>query len=270
MPSVARFGRLAYSMHGKVTTRVLLGCRTGSLPWRTWTFGPAGWGMGCTVGDVDNDGDPDVYATYLGPNRLYLNDAGQRLPEVAGGFGVADPGWGASAAFGGSGRRRSSGSLHHQLRRVQPVRPRSPRGGLPVQRPARFLRTGQLRPPTGQGVSQRRGMESASPTSTMMETRTSTFRLAGNCQVTIITTRCSRIQGSTTTGSRSNLRVGNRTVLRSVHVFTSGSSKTAASDRFTDTSTVAAASGAIRCVRTLVWEKLNGSSRSKCTGPRLI
>ena len=87
-------------MHGKVTTRVLLGCRTGSLPWRTWTFGPAGWGMGCTVGDVDNDGDPDVYATYLGPNRLYLNDAGQRLPEVAGGFGVADPGWGASAAFG--------------------------------------------------------------------------------------------------------------------------------------------------------------------------
>ena len=63
-------------------------------------LGPAGWGMGCTVGDVDNDGDPDVYATYLGPNRLYLNDAGQRLPEVAGGFGVADPGWGASAAFG--------------------------------------------------------------------------------------------------------------------------------------------------------------------------
>ena len=63
-------------------------------------LGPGGWGMGCTVGDVDNDGDPDVYVTYLGPNRLYRNDAGERFADVAGDFGVADDGWGASAAFG--------------------------------------------------------------------------------------------------------------------------------------------------------------------------
>ena len=63
-------------------------------------LGPGGWGMGCAVGDVDNDGDPDIYATYLGPNRLYLNEEGRRFSEVAGDYGVADAGWSASAAFG--------------------------------------------------------------------------------------------------------------------------------------------------------------------------
>ena len=62
-------------------------------------LGPSGWGMGCAVGDFDNDGDPDVYATYLGPNRLYRND-GQTFPEGAPAAGVADEGWGTSAAFG--------------------------------------------------------------------------------------------------------------------------------------------------------------------------
>ena len=62
-------------------------------------LGPSGWGMGCAVGDFDNDGDPDVYATYLGPNRLYRND-GQAFPEGAQAAGVADESWGTSAAFG--------------------------------------------------------------------------------------------------------------------------------------------------------------------------
>ena len=63
-------------------------------------LGPSGWGMGCAVGDFDNDGDPDVYATYLGPNRLYRNDDGQAFPEGAQAAGVADESWGSSAAFG--------------------------------------------------------------------------------------------------------------------------------------------------------------------------
>ena len=63
-------------------------------------LGPSGWGMGCAVGDFDNDGDPDVYATYLGPNRLYRNDDGQVFSEVAQAAGVADESWGSSAAFG--------------------------------------------------------------------------------------------------------------------------------------------------------------------------
>ena len=56
-----------------------------------------GWGMGCAVGDYDNDGDVDLYITYWGPNVLYRND-GERFAEVE--LGVEDRGWGTSAAFG--------------------------------------------------------------------------------------------------------------------------------------------------------------------------
>ena len=63
-------------------------------------LGPGGWGMGCAVGDYDNDGDPDVYATYWGPNRLYRNQGDGRFTEIAQEAGVADQGWGSSAAFG--------------------------------------------------------------------------------------------------------------------------------------------------------------------------
>ena len=63
-------------------------------------LGPPGWGMGCTTGDIDNDGNPDVYATYLGTNRLYRNDGNGRFAEIARQAGVADASWGASAAFG--------------------------------------------------------------------------------------------------------------------------------------------------------------------------
>ena len=63
-------------------------------------FGPPGWGMGCAAGDIDNDGDPEIYVTYLGPNRLHANEGGDEFPEVAAALGVDDNGWGASAAFG--------------------------------------------------------------------------------------------------------------------------------------------------------------------------
>ena len=59
-----------------------------------------GWGMGCAVGDVDNDGDPDLYVTYWGANRLYINQEGKSCAEAGRPAGVDDPGWGSSAAFG--------------------------------------------------------------------------------------------------------------------------------------------------------------------------
>ncbi len=59
-----------------------------------------GWGMGCAVGDVDDDGDPDLYVTYWGANRLYLNEGGEGFTEAGRPAGVADGGWGSSAAFG--------------------------------------------------------------------------------------------------------------------------------------------------------------------------
>jgi tetratricopeptide (TPR) repeat protein len=56
-----------------------------------------GWGMGAAVGDIDADGDPDVYVTNWGPNRFYRNLGGHFTAETV---GAEDGGWGTSAAFG--------------------------------------------------------------------------------------------------------------------------------------------------------------------------
>jgi len=58
----------------------------------------AEYGMGCAVGDYDNDGDPDLFVTNFGPNALYRNDGG-RFTDVAAAAGLADDRWSTSAAF---------------------------------------------------------------------------------------------------------------------------------------------------------------------------
>src|SRR5439155_20790280 len=52
-------------------------------------------GGGVAVGDVNNDGLPDLYFTSnLGANRLYLNRGNYRFEDVTGRAGVADSeGW---------------------------------------------------------------------------------------------------------------------------------------------------------------------------------
>ena len=52
-------------------------------------------GGGVAVGDVNNDGLPDLYFTSnVGPNRLYLNKGNYRFEDVTERAGVADPdGW---------------------------------------------------------------------------------------------------------------------------------------------------------------------------------
>ena len=57
------------------------------------------YGMGVAAGDVDNDGDVDLYITNLGPNRLLLNDGAGRFTESPVQSIVNDQGWGTSAAF---------------------------------------------------------------------------------------------------------------------------------------------------------------------------
>ncbi len=57
-----------------------------------------GWSMGLCAGDVDEDGDPDVVITRLGPDRLLINDGG-RLRDATAGSGIDSPGWGTSCAF---------------------------------------------------------------------------------------------------------------------------------------------------------------------------
>ena len=58
------------------------------------------YGMGCAVGDIDRDGDPDLYVTVVGENRMFLNEDGRfrELPAAAGAAGAAD-GWSTSAGF---------------------------------------------------------------------------------------------------------------------------------------------------------------------------
>ncbi len=57
-----------------------------------------GWSMGMCAGDVDEDGDPDVVITRLGPDRLLINDGG-RLREATAGSGLDNPRWASSCAF---------------------------------------------------------------------------------------------------------------------------------------------------------------------------
>ena len=46
---------------------------------------------GVAWGDYDDDGDPDLYVSNIGPNRLYRNDGGGRFTDVAHETGVVDP-----------------------------------------------------------------------------------------------------------------------------------------------------------------------------------
>jgi len=47
------------------------------------------WGLGCAVGDYDNDGWPDLYVTDIGKNRLYRNNRDGTFTDVAEKAGVA-------------------------------------------------------------------------------------------------------------------------------------------------------------------------------------
>jgi enediyne biosynthesis protein E4 len=58
------------------------------------------YGMGVAVADYDNDGDPDLYLTNYGPNRLYRNDGGRFIDVTSqSGGGLDDPRWSTSASF---------------------------------------------------------------------------------------------------------------------------------------------------------------------------
>lgn len=61
--------------------------------------GDAGYGMGCAVGDYDNDGDIDLYVTNFGANILFQNNGDGTFSDVTGSAGVGDMAWSSSAAF---------------------------------------------------------------------------------------------------------------------------------------------------------------------------
>jgi enediyne biosynthesis protein E4 len=59
----------------------------------------AGHCMGVAVGDINNDGLPDVVITAYGGSRLFLNLGRMRFREITREAGIDSPLWGASAAF---------------------------------------------------------------------------------------------------------------------------------------------------------------------------
>lgn len=69
-------------------------------------IGHPGYGQGVAIGDVDNDGDADVYVTNFGPDAFYRNngdgtfalESARRSNELSN--GLSNDAWGTSAAFG--------------------------------------------------------------------------------------------------------------------------------------------------------------------------
>jgi hypothetical protein len=63
-----------------------------------------GFGMGCAVGDFDNDGFDDLVVTYLGGVVLYHNEpdgkGGRRFVDVTEKAGIVNPHWATSCAWG--------------------------------------------------------------------------------------------------------------------------------------------------------------------------
>lgn len=59
-----------------------------------------GYAMGGAVGDINNDGFPDMYITCLGGNVLYKNNGDGTFSDVTKQAAVADGRWSTGAAFG--------------------------------------------------------------------------------------------------------------------------------------------------------------------------
>ncbi|HWO03019.1 MAG TPA: CRTAC1 family protein [Blastocatellia bacterium] len=57
------------------------------------------YGMGCAVGDYDNDGFDDIYITCLGANHLFRNLGNGKFQDVTAKARVGDPGFSTSAIW---------------------------------------------------------------------------------------------------------------------------------------------------------------------------
>lgn len=60
---------------------------------------PAAYGTGVAVGDVDNDGRPDLYVVAYGANRMLRNQGDGTFRDVTDSSGLQDETWSAAASF---------------------------------------------------------------------------------------------------------------------------------------------------------------------------
>lgn len=92
-----------FSMQGRATSALYLNNRDGTFRNATRGSGLEAelYGTGCTVGDFDNDGRPDLYvAAVFSPGRLYRNLGGGRFRDVTAQAGVGNAGrWGTACAW---------------------------------------------------------------------------------------------------------------------------------------------------------------------------
>ena len=57
------------------------------------------YGLGCTVGDYDNDGNEDIYITAVGSNHLFHNLGNGKFVDATAKAGVASPGFSSGALW---------------------------------------------------------------------------------------------------------------------------------------------------------------------------
>jgi hypothetical protein len=62
-------------------------------------LGFAGFCHGIVIGDIDNDGDPDVFLCNYGSNALYLNEGQGRFSDISHSAGIDRPAWSSGGAF---------------------------------------------------------------------------------------------------------------------------------------------------------------------------
>lgn len=58
-----------------------------------------GYGMGIATGDIDNDGDTDVFLANYGANQLYLNTGDGGFRDITAEAGIAGANWSIAATF---------------------------------------------------------------------------------------------------------------------------------------------------------------------------
>ena len=62
-------------------------------------LGNSGYGMGTALGDIDNDGDLDLFVSNYGADALYRNEGGGRFSDITSAYGITGSAWSTSACF---------------------------------------------------------------------------------------------------------------------------------------------------------------------------